>query len=471
MLDSDDTIAAMGTAAGGGARGMVRVAGPRAIDVVAGVFTPTEASAVPAEVRAASVLPGAIRLASEPPLTLDCDLFVWPNERSYTRGPLVELHLLGSPPLLQAVLDEVCRHGARLAGPGEFTLRAFLAGRIDLTQAEAVLGVIDARGDADLKTALRQLAGGLSGPLDQLRNQLLDLLAHLEAGLDFAEEDIEFITAEELASQLATAETLLADIAAQLAGRDEATDAVRIVLVGEPNVGKSSLYNALLRHARPSGERAAAQALVSPIAGTTRDYLAARFVVDGHPCELIDTAGWEDPIPPTAPEAADGIDAAAQRHGQANRQAARLVLLCFDAARPLTGRERASLAAADAHSIVVCTKADLPAAISPPADAVLTSAEQQRGIDRLWQAIAQRLSAIDEQHTGGVATTAARCRESLRLANAAIGRAGGLAAGGGQEELVASELRVALNELGQVVGAVYTDDILDRVFSRFCIGK
>ncbi|MEX1225021.1 MAG: tRNA uridine-5-carboxymethylaminomethyl(34) synthesis GTPase MnmE, partial [Pirellulales bacterium] len=203
MLASDDTIAAIGSAAGGAARGMVRVAGPRAIDVVAGVFTPIDASAALAEVRAASVVPGSIRLASEPPLTLDCDLFVWPNERSYTREPLVELHLLGSPPLLHAVLDEVCRQGARLAGPGEFTLRAFLAGRIDLTQAEAVLGVIDARGDADLKTALRQLAGGLSGPLDQLRDRLLDLLAHLEAGLDFAEEDIEFITAEELAGQLA----------------------------------------------------------------------------------------------------------------------------------------------------------------------------------------------------------------------------------------------------------------------------
>ena len=202
--------------------------------------------------------------------------------RSYTGQPVVEIHTLGSPPLLEIVLRSICAAGARPAGPGEFTLRAFLAGRIDLTQAEAVLGVIDAGDRHELEIALGQLAGGLARPLHRLRNKLLDLLAQVEAGFDFADEDLAFITREELDRQLAEAESDAAAILRQVDSRHESSPGVRAVLVGRPNTGKSSLFNAL------AGDRAA---LVSDHPGTTRDYLTAELDLDGVKCQLIDTAG------------------------------------------------------------------------------------------------------------------------------------------------------------------------------------
>ena len=176
---------------------------------------------------------------------LPCELYLWPGKRSYTGQPVAEVHTLGSPPLLEAVVRAVCRGGARPAEPGEFTLRAFLAGRIDLTQAEAVLGVIDATGNAELDAALKQLAGGLAGPLRLLRSDLLDLLAHVEAGLDFADEDLPFIKAEELLKRLDEAAAEVDRLARQLAFRGEAVVRVRVAPCGRPNAGKSSLFNAL----------------------------------------------------------------------------------------------------------------------------------------------------------------------------------------------------------------------------------
>ncbi len=215
-------------------------------------------------------------------MTLPADLFLWPQGRSYTRQLLAEIHTFGSPPLVDEILQSLCRNGARLAQPGEFTLRAFLAGRIDLTQAEAVLGVIDAADRNQLQAALAQLAGGLARPLGQLRSDLLDLLADLEAGLDFVEDDIRFVTPDELNRRLAAAAETIDQIGAQLTGRDAATARPRVALIGYPNVGKSSLFNALVGNAA---------ALVSTQAGTTRDYLSATIDACGMSIELIDTAG------------------------------------------------------------------------------------------------------------------------------------------------------------------------------------
>ena len=214
---TDDTICAIGTAAGGAARGMVRISGPEAIAIAGRVFRAEDDGPLE-EIRIPTALTGQLRLnptvtngSAGGPLPysqfaseslVPCDLFLWPTRRSYTREPVAELHTLGSTPVLEAVLAAVCRHGARLAEPGEFTMRAFLAGRVDLTQAEAVLGVIDA-GDADqLAAALTQLAGGLARPLQTLRENLLQLLAELEAGLDFVEDDIRFISQAEVIERL-----------------------------------------------------------------------------------------------------------------------------------------------------------------------------------------------------------------------------------------------------------------------------
>ncbi len=196
----DDTIAAIASAPGGAMRGILRISGPGTRDCVRRSF---RASASPDWQGVATAQRFSGHLWLPPPAgQVPCELYFWPTKRSYTRQPAAELHTVGSPPILHAALRTVCASGARLAEPGEFTLRAFLAGRIDLAQAEAVLGVVDARGQSELDVALSQLAGGLSAPLGQLRNRLLNLRADLEAGLDFVDEDIEFVSRNEVSRQL-----------------------------------------------------------------------------------------------------------------------------------------------------------------------------------------------------------------------------------------------------------------------------
>jgi tRNA modification GTPase len=456
-LDLDDTIAAIASAAGGALRGIVRISGPQAIAVAQCVFVANSGSDL-ADLKSTACVRGDIRL---PRLLgqIPATAYVWPGRRSYTRQPSVELHTLGSPPLLDAALEAVCAAGARLARPGEFTLRAFLAGRLDLTQAEAVLGVIDARGESELKTALTQLAGGLAGPLGKLRERLLDLLAHLEAGLDFADEEIEFITPRELDEQLAAAADEVALLASRMQSRGQAGELPRVVLIGEPNAGKSSLFNALVGRAA---------AIVSPQAGTTRDFVSCPIRLPGGECLLIDTAGVQAAGIKAVPEAA-AQDLASEQE----RQAAATVL-CLDASRPLTEWEQARLAQMpEMPRVVAWTKCDLaqrrPIARSL-SNALETSSRTGAGLDALQRALATALEA-SRGEGGAVASTAGRCRESLSEAAVALRRARELVAAGRSEELVAAELRIALDGLGQVVGAVYTDDILDRVFSRFCIGK
>jgi tRNA modification GTPase len=442
----DDTIAAVATAPQGAVRGVVRLSGPDAFDIARSVFAPFPV------VRSSPVAStGSLRLGAgyaEP----TCEAFIWPAGRGYTRQPAVELHTIGSPPLLEKTMAALCAAGARPAGPGEFTLRAFLAGRLDLTQAEAVLGVIDAADRRQLDIGLAQLAGGIGRPLSRLRNRLLDLLAHLEAGLDFVDEDIEFIDPADLRGQLAEAAGDIRRLAAQLAGRSDSAAPPRVVLIGRPNVGKSRLFNSL------TGGRA----LVSPAAGTTRDYLTAELDLGGMSCRLIDTAGRDD---------ADGdVSAASQRLRREQQQAAELELLCLDLTRPLDDWERAEALAAGARRIVVRTKCDLESqAGNTIGQGLITSAATGDGLEALRDRI--RLALVSRQDVAAVPSTAIRCGDSLRSAANGLSRAASMAAESAGDELIAAEVRLALDDLGHVVGAVYTDDLLDRIFSRFCIGK
>lgn len=459
MHSLDDTIAAIATALGGAARGIVRISGPEAIGVVKKMFAPTETT--PWEpLSAATRIPGEIVLTlagRDDEQAVPCDLYLWPTARSYTRQSVAELHTLGSPPLLEGLLRRACAAGARLAEPGEFTLRAFLAGRIDLAQAEAVLGVIDATDRRQLDVALAQLAGGLTRPLAAIRDQLLDLLADLEAGLDFVEEDIRFLSHADLTSRLTDAADAVSRLVEQLRGRDRADAEARVVLVGSPNVGKSSLFNAL------AGDAAA---LVSARPGTTRDYLAARLDLSGLACQLIDTAGLESAT------IADELSAAAQQMSHEQHEQADLRLLCLDSSRSLNPWEQAQLRRDDRH-IVVFTKCDLPAVRPLAPAAIETSAIAGRGLEELKMVIRSQLiaGAAEGNHAGAVASTAARCGESLSLAAESLTRAREVAEHRGGDELIAAEVRTALVELGKVVGTIYTDDLLDRIFSRFCIGK
>jgi tRNA modification GTPase len=456
-LAVDDTIVALASAPGGSYEGIIRLSGPEVVKILRAVW---KAGSQAIRSKTAAVYSGALRCTSEwrDDVRLPGLLYLWPTARSYTRQPLAEMYLPGSAPLLDLAIRSLCQQGARVARPGEFTLRAFLAGRLDLTQAEAVLGVIEARDVAELQTALTQLAGGLSNQLAALRNQLLDLLAHLEAGLDFVDEDIEFITREELQTQIGAAAGTVQSIAAQLQSRSESSSAMpRVVLIGEPNAGKSSLLNAL------AGSSAA---LVSPMAGTTRDYLVKVLQIGARQIQLIDTAGVE------ASTLHDAVAADAQLLGHSQHQQADLQLLCIDASQPLSRWVRERLQQPRCiERLIVWTKCDAASDFTPvPSPALLTSSITGQGLTELRAAVA---AALDEpsSETRVVPSTAVRASASLHAAAASLAAAADLAAQHASEEWIAAELRLALDELGQVLGTIYTDDILDRVFSRFCIGK
>lgn len=452
MHQVDDTIVAVASPPGGGLRGIVRISGPDTISLVAKRFRSAcgfdlKDLATPQRIEGTVASAGLLG-------DLPCAAYLWPTNRSYTRQPTVELHTLGSPPVLEAIVHSLCTEGARLAQPGEFTMRAFLAGRLDLTQAEAVLGVIDATSQDDLNVALSQLAGGLATPLHELRDGLLNILAHLEAGLDFVEEDIEFIQNDELIQGIDEATKVVAAVQQQLQTRTAVDDAPCVVLVGSPNVGKSSLLNALV---------ADNAAIVSEVSGTTRDFVARRVSLGDRSVTLIDTAGLEsDAI-------LDGVLAAAQAVTRGKHQEAALVLFCIDGTRALNEWEQNEyLRPISQPRLIVVTKADTGDHSHFEFEAIRTSSISGVGLCALREAIYERITD-DSRHA--VTSTALRCYESLRLASASLVQARVAAVEALGEELVAAELRVVLEELGNVVGAVYTDDILDRIFSRFCIGK
>jgi tRNA modification GTPase len=448
LLDPQDTIAAIASPPGAGMRGMIRLSGADAFPIALKGFIDEETRerARRAEVRRGSRKVDGLR----PPLPVQMAL--WPAHRTYTGQDVAEIHTVGAAPLVNLLLADCLSRGARHAQPGEFTLRAFLSGRIDLTRAEAVLGVIDATNPAQLDAALKQLAGGLSGPILTLRDRLLDLVAHLEANLDFAEEpDVDPLGRAALVDELASSSSELTALASRLTRRDRSEGLPRVVLSGPPNAGKSRLFNALL-----GGEHA----IVSPHAGTTRDYLTATCECAGMLVELVDTAGIETPR--------DNIENQAQslRADQAAR--ADLVLACISA-----DTRDAALYAPAHHvpSLRVWTKCDVrPPGPDETPGAILTSATTGEGLDELRAAIA-RLLRRGETEGDLAASTAARCRDSLHRAGVSLMDASETLRAGGGEELVSLDLRLAIDELGKVVGGVVTDDILDRIFRKFCIGK
>jgi tRNA modification GTPase len=265
-----------------------------------------------------------------------------------------------------------------------------------------------------------------------------------------------FVAREELDRRLTDAVAHVAAIERQMTSRAESVDFVRVVLIGRPNAGKSSLFNALA--GGPS-------ALVSHHPGTTRDYLTAEIDLDGVKCRLIDTAGIE-----SLPHVEPSVGHASQLAAEGQRHSAHVQVLCIDSTRPMDDWERNELLEATAPRLVALTKCDSPQANGTLPDTIETSSLTGEGLELLRDELRRRAGEVTASQGDVVASTAARCRESLRLAGECLHRAKYVAAGG-QEELAAAEIRVALEEIGKVVGTVYTDDILDRIFSRFCIGK
>jgi tRNA modification GTPase len=472
QLQLDDTIAALASAPGAAARGIVRISGPEAIACFNTWFEPNDGDRWRAT-SGATCHAGGLRLAGlRSPLAVL--VYAWPNARSYTGQPLIEIHAPGSPPLLEAVLERIFEAGVRPAHPGEFTLRAFLAGRIDLLQAEAVLGVIDAAEEDALGAALRQLAGGISGRMARVRGDLIDLLADLEAGLDFVEDGIEFVSRAEVTRHIHSAAAAIADLVQQCRSRAQSNGRRRVVLAGLPNAGKSTLFNALLvRQA----------ALVSPVAGTTRDYLNETVQWPGVTVELVDTPGWT----PTDSEGArksapgdesDALTLTSQSLAHEQRQQADLIVWCLPAdaseAERLEDRQVRRRELGHVPVLDICTKSDLVGTNSShqgDPETIHVSALTGKGLSELVERCSQLLTADTTETAEMIVSTAVRCRDSLANCGEAMAGAAAAVESTTGDEIVALEIREALEHLGRVLGTVYTDDILDRIFSRFCIGK
>jgi tRNA modification GTPase len=465
-IETDSTIAAIASGPEGAIRGIVRITGPDTLPVLERLVSCDAWRAW--QRRSARVLDATVTTASlgEIPVAIH----VWPDHRSYTGQPSAELHLLGAPMWMQAVQSELLSHGVRMAQPGEFTLRAFLAGRMDLTQCEAVLGLIHAENEHAFQVALTQLAGGVAGPLKGLRQDLIYLLADLEAGLDFVDEDIEFVRSEDIVARLQTAIEAIDRLHQQMQERAGQTSAYQVVVLGLPNAGKSSLVNAL------TGREVA---IISDQAGTTRDYVRSRLKLEGIEVDLLDTAGIEaiDEVSPR------GI---AQTFTREQFQHADLVVVC----EPCDERESAEALSvwtwlrAEANRAAIWrvhTKCDLMDSeahrmrlrgrdVGAMREFVV-SVKSGQGLDALRSAIGEEVVQQRSRRQDVVPMTADRCRSALVRVSESLRAALDAVQGSAGDEIVAGELRLALEDLGEVAGTVVNNDILDALFSRFCIGK
>jgi len=445
MHDAEDTIAAIATAAGGGV-GIIRLSGPDAISTAERVF---RARAHDWHRHPRRMAFGRLvdpHHADGPPL--DEGLAVaFHAPQSYTGEHVVELHLHGGALHLSRCLELILALGPRLADPGEFTRRAFLNGRLDLTRAEAVADLVSARTDAALRQARAHLSGALYDRVAALRERLLDLRARLEVNLDFPDEDVPLMDPADLARRARALGDDLAALAGTFRGGRLLRDGARVVLAGPPNAGKSSLFNALLAQDR---------AIVTHIPGTTRDTLEEAIDIGGVPVVLVDTAG----LRPTD----DLVEALGVARSEGAILGADLVLRLV-----APGEDPPDI---QAHELLVRSKADL---LPASADVPLTGTADQRvsattgvGLDALKQAIAKRLGAAEGE---GLVVVRERQRQHLQTAADATWRAAEGLTAGLPTELPAVDLQEAMDALHALVGQTTLEDVLDRLFSTFCIGK
>jgi tRNA modification GTPase len=455
MFSTSDTIVAPATATGRGALAVVRLSGPEAHSIGCKLLGRREGL----RPRLATFARMRASATAETPAIDQVVATFFPAPHSYTSEDVVEVSTHGSPVLVSAVLSAAVAAGARLAQPGEFTFRAYVHGRLDLTQAEAVADLIDAVTPSQARAAFEQLEGSVGRHIAGFSARLLDLVARLEASLDFPDEGYHFADHGEVAREL---QQLHRDVATVLGDGPDGQllrEGACVVIAGRPNTGKSSLFNSLLGTDR---------AIVTGRAGTTRDLLIESIDLNGVPITLVDTAGERDVV--------DEAEAEGVRRAIAARDRASLVILVLDRSKPLADEDRELLTAVRrAPQLIVANKADLPDAWGLEAADIVggarsVSALTGHGIDGLRSGVIAALGGrVDRDEPPRV--TNVRHIQLLRTAESAIVRAYDLAIHSAPEEIVLIELNEARLACEDVTGRRSADDVLAHIFERFCIGK
>jgi tRNA modification GTPase len=457
IADSHQTIIAPATPPGEGGVGIIRLSGGLAEPALLRFFHPSRR---PTSLTSHHLYHGHLcSVAGE--LIDEVLAVVMRAPHSFTREDVVEIHCHGGPVVIQRILDLFLENGdVRLARPGEFTLRAFLNGRLDLTQAEAVIDVIRSRSEAACSVAMRQLDGRLSNAIHRFRGELTDLLAFVEAHIDFSEEDIDLPGQKRLVADgrdvLNRMDVLLATFEEGRALRE----GLSVLILGRPNVGKSSLLNALLGEAR---------AIVTDVPGTTRDTIEESLSLGGLPLRLIDTAGIRDTVDP--------VEAEGVRRAQDKVASADLILLVVDGSVNVLDEDLLALRACKgSRLILVVSKQDLPAVpLSEPfalLPSVRLSTHTGEGLAELTLRITALFStATSREGQESVLLSDRRHRDALLRARRSLGHFCSEAHAATPLEFLAIDLREALQALGEITGETTPDEILDRIFSRFCIGK
>ncbi len=480
MSPLDDTICAVATASGEGGVGIVRVSGPQAFPIASNIVRLRCAKSL-LEIKPYQLYLGKFlwdqflaqgKITQESSVVLDEVLVViMRGPRSYTGENVVEVHGHGGLLVVRAICEALTQAGARMAEPGEFTKRAFLNGRLDLTQAEAVLDTIQANSLHSLKLAQEHLQGGLSGIIQGHRDALVKLLAHVEAEMDFGEEDIQFIEQRELKEKLRNMVGAIEILVESAQEGRIIREGIRTVILGRPNVGKSSLLNAILDTDR---------AIVSNIPGTTRDVLEESVMVDGVMIRLFDTAGLR--------ESKDELEQEGMSRAEAAIQQADVLIIAFDQSQELSEQDLGFIKQDNQKPrLIVLNKQDLPSKISlgdfqeivvqdetkneQATEFVQASAVTGEGLEQLKRSL--KTLAVGKCHEAGDSVLVSRLRHKVLLQQAAEALHNSLAAIDETQsaECVALELRVALQALGEIVGVVTNEDILDQIFKEFCIGK
>ena len=496
-MNLDDTIVAIATPAGRGGIGVIRLSGPEAKAVTAPMLRlkhdlepgralfgeliePRGADTPVRENVASHFSPG--EAVSSSATRLDEVVVTWfAAPHSYTTDDVIEISAHGSPVVLRHIVELCLARGARLAEPGEFTMRAFLNGRLDLTQAEAVRDLIDSQTLYQAKVAAQQLEGALSHRLQPIKKRLVELIATLEAGIDFAEDDISVLPAEQISHRIAAIRGPLQDLAASFAYGKIVHEGLTLAIVGRPNVGKSSLFNRLVEHER---------AIVTATPGTTRDLVTETVSLGGIPVKLVDTAGIRSAL-----DEAESIGIQKSREALAD---ADLVLIVLDASQPISSEDDDLLQqAAQRSAIVVQNKSDLKSqsnlknnsdknslqkschseersdeesAVPSHASMLPTSALTGEGVPQLREAILHHVTGSASQSESGFLTSA---RHQSLVTNAlhALDAAQTAVANQIPHEMLLLDLYNVLRPLDEITGATTTDDILNLIFSTFCIGK